>query len=95
MSDDDPFDGDAVQNPPISLVFSAKESSFEGANDEDLRLRLGLLEEEHRDLDAAILAMESSSFPDRLAIARFKKKKLQLKDIIKAVREKITPDIIA
>lgn len=95
MSDDEINEKDTVQTGTASLVFSAKESSFEGANDEDLRQRLALLEQEHRDIDAAILAMESAAFRDRLAIARFKKKKLQLKDLIKAVREKTTPDIIA
>ena len=94
MSDDEEED----QRPPISgvkNVFEAKESSFRSANDEDLRERLALIEVEHADLDAAIEALAAAPSHDRLILARLKKKKLQLKDLIQQIRDKLTPDIIA
>ena len=35
-----------------------------------LRQKLGVLREEHRDLDVAISAIEEAAFPDQLAIKR-------------------------
>jgi hypothetical protein len=60
-----------------------------------LRMRLGLLREEHRDLDTAIRAVEDAAAPDMLAIRRLKKKKLALKDEIARLEDRLTPDIIA
>ncbi len=78
-------------------IFKASESGFSGANeDEDaLKVRLGLLLQEHSDLDAAIVALAGTPSHDSLALARLKKKKLQLKDLIQKVRDQLTPDIIA
>ncbi len=89
--------------PPAKLTakllngerFSARDSDFDGANDEAMAIRLATLEEEHRDLDAAILALEQNSPYERLTIARLKKKKLQLKDEIKEFKDAMLPDIIA
>ena len=47
-----------------------------------MRQRLAVLRTEHRDLDAAILALTSSDSQDQLRIARLKKRKLRLKDQI-------------
>ena len=41
--------------------FSARDQDFDGANDEALAIRLATLEEEHRDLDAAIRALEATA----------------------------------
>ncbi len=60
-----------------------------------LRQRLELLRQEHRDLDAAIEAMEATGRADVLAVRRLKKKKLALKDEISRVEDELTPDIIA
>ncbi|MFT3671417.1 YdcH family protein [Aestuariivirga sp.] len=60
-----------------------------------LRTKLRLLEQEHRDLDAAILALEASGDVDQLQLRRLKKKKLALKDQIIMVENKLIPDIIA
>lgn len=78
-------------------IFRASESGFSGANeDEDsLRGRLNLLLQEHSDLDAAIVALASAPAHDSLTLARLKKKKLQLKDMIQKLRDRLTPDIIA
>ncbi|MEM8823665.1 MAG: DUF465 domain-containing protein [Pseudomonadota bacterium] len=63
--------------------------------EEVLRVKLEVLRQEHRDLDAAITAMEERSRPDVLAIKRLKKKKLELKDRIARIEDQLTPDIIA
>ncbi len=75
--------------------FSARDEDFDGANDEALAIRLSILEEEHRDLDAAIQALEQNAPYERLSIARLKKKKLALKDNIQEMKDAMLPDIIA
>ena len=59
-----------------------------------LRARLATLVQEHRDLDAAIEAMEKSG-GDQLALSRLKKRKLYLKDEIAEINTNLLPDIIA
>lgn len=56
---------------------------------------LARLREEHRDLDAAIDALEAITAADQLQIQRLKKRKLFLKDRIMALSDQLTPDIIA
>ena len=75
--------------------FSASDKDFDGANDEALAIRLAFLEQEHRDLDAAITSLELNSPYERLTIARLKKKKLALKDQIQTIKDNMLPDIIA
>ncbi|MEL6587219.1 MAG: DUF465 domain-containing protein [Pseudomonadota bacterium] len=65
------------------------------SREEVLRTKLGVLREEHRDLDTAIRAIEESVRPDMLAVKRLKKKKLLLKDQIARIEDDLTPDIIA
>jgi hypothetical protein len=60
----------------------------------DIRLEYARLKLEHSDLDAAINAMIATGC-DTLQIQRLKKKKLQLKDRLQAVEDRIIPDIIA
>lgn len=67
----------------------------EMASDDVLRVQLEVLRREHRDLDHAIHALEESGRADQLALRRLKKQKLQLKDRIAAVEDRLTPDIIA
>ena len=67
-------------------------------DDEDqteLLARLQMLREQHRDLDSAVEALEAAGSTDLLQIKRLKKRKLQLKDEIRHVADKILPDIIA
>ena len=59
------------------------------------RARLALLRQEHADLDAAVSALQAESAPDMLRIARMKKRKLQLRDQIAQMDDRLTPDIIA
>ena len=60
-----------------------------------LRLELARLQEEHRDLDGAIEALERLAAGDRLQIQRLKKRKLWLKDRIAHLDDTLTPDLIA
>jgi hypothetical protein len=60
-----------------------------------LRTKLRLLEQEHRDLDAAIAALEAQGSPDQLQLRRLKKMKLSLKDQISKIENQLIPDIIA
>ena len=53
-----------------------------------------MLREEHRALDAAIMALAQQS-GDALQLARLKKRKLALKDQIQWIEDRLTPDIIA
>lgn len=64
-------------------------------DEQSLRARLAQLREEHRDLDAAIAAMATSSVADQLQLTRLKKRKLQLKDQIQQIEDSLLPDIIA
>jgi hypothetical protein len=63
--------------------------------DAERAARLAHLRMEHRDLDAAIDALRSTSAPDQLQLARLKKRKLRLKDEIAALEDMMIPDIIA
>ena len=60
-----------------------------------LENELARLQQEHRDLDAAIDALHQSPAPDLLRLQRLKKRKLQLRDRIAFIEDQITPDIIA
>lgn len=62
---------------------------------EVLRIELSVLRTEHRDLDDAIHALEARGTADMLTIRRLKKQKLNLKDQIASLEDRITPDIIA
>ncbi len=57
--------------------------------------RLEILRQEHRDLDEAILALETAAHRDELQLRRLKKRKLTLKDRIITISDKFDPDIIA
>jgi hypothetical protein len=61
----------------------------------ELRAQLARLQQEHRDLDAAIAALQSSPGFDIIQVQRLKKRKLQLRDRITFIEDQLTPDIIA
>ncbi len=63
--------------------------------DVDLSHKLLLLEQEHRDLDASIVALMQQNNIDQLQVQRLKKRKLNLKDQITQLNDLIIPDIIA
>jgi hypothetical protein len=67
------------------------------SEDEEIAIRreLAELDEEHRDLDIAIIALSQSASPDNIRIQRMKKRKLALKDRIASLGDRLLPDIIA
>lgn len=67
----------------------------EMTHEDVLRVQLQVLKREHRDLDAAIDALQEAVNPDQLTLKRFKTQKLKLKDRIARVEDELTPDIIA
>ncbi len=70
-------------------------SSNEMTHEDVLRVKLGVLMREHRDLDDAISALQDHTRPDQLTMRRLKKQKLALKDRIARIEDELTPDIIA
>jgi hypothetical protein len=61
----------------------------------ELQEQLARLQQEHRDLDAAIVALETAPGADILQVQRLKKRKLHLRDRISFIEDELTPDIIA
>jgi len=61
----------------------------------ELRAQLARLKQEHRDLDAAIEALQQSPGSDLLQVQRLKKRRLQLRDRMNVIEDQLTPDIIA
>jgi hypothetical protein len=61
----------------------------------ELRAQLARLRQEHRDLDAAIEALQAVPGTDILQIQRLKKRRLFLRDRITFIEDQLTPDIIA
>jgi hypothetical protein len=61
----------------------------------ELRIQLARLRQEHRDLDAAIEALQDAPGSDLIQVQRLKKRKLVLRDRITFIEDQLTPDIIA
>ena len=61
----------------------------------EIRTRLAVMRRDHRDLDAAIEALQELPNRDMIQLARFKKKKLRLRDEIAQLEDMLIPDIIA
>ena len=70
-------------------------SDFEMEAEDVLRVELEVFRQEHRELDAAITALEDKASANQLTIQRLKKKKLITKDKIMRIENLLTPDIIA
>lgn len=71
------------------------ESDLAMKTDDVLRVELEVFRRQHRDLDEAIGALQDKGTSDQLTIKRLKKQKLQLKDKIALIEDRLTPDIIA
>jgi hypothetical protein len=70
----------------------------ESLTDEDraaYEAELDALRQEHRDLDAAIEALQGAGAADQLQVQRLKKRKLVLRDRLTWLEDALTPDIIA
>jgi len=61
----------------------------------ELLAQLARLRQEHRDLDTAIEALQTSPSKDIIQVQRLKKRKLQLRDRIEYIEDQLTPDISA
>lgn len=61
----------------------------------ELKARLDTLRLEHRDLDDALEALAAGVIPDQLRLARFKKRKLRLRDEIATIEAMLIPNILA
>ena len=64
-------------------------------DDDQIAARLEILRTDHRDLDAAIVALGAATPVDQLQMARLKKRKLRLRDEISVLEDQLIPDIIA
>ena len=64
-------------------------------NDDDPAPDLEALKGEHRRLDEQIRLLAADPHADQLEIARLKKRKLRLKDLIQRIIDSSIPDIIA
>lgn len=86
---------------PFSVIFNELRGDIllliEMNRDEERELQeqLSRLQQEHRDLDAAISALQHAPGSDQLQVQRLKKRKLQLRDRISYIEDQLTPDIIA
>ena len=85
----------ASETVPNCEVPGSMNSSAKMDSEEVLRVELEVLRREHRDLDDAISALQESQRADQLRLRRLKKTKLDLKDRIARLEDKLTPDIIA
>lgn len=62
---------------------------------EALRVKLDALLTEHRRLDEEVDTLSERGLTPSLELQRLKRRRLALKDEIAALRDRITPDIIA
>jgi hypothetical protein len=87
----------ADATPTHSAAAQGFESAVPMTQDEEreLRQQLARVQQEHRDLDAAISALQHSPGSDLLQVQRLKKRKLYLRDQISHLEDQLTPDIIA
>jgi hypothetical protein len=77
------------------MIPAARWATMTKEEEHELRAQLARLLQEHRDLDAAIAALQDSPGADILQVQRLKKRKLYLRDRINAIEDQLTPDIIA
>lgn len=67
----------------------------EMSRDDVVRVKLNALLAEHRQLNETVDRMASEGLAPTLELQRLKKQRLALKDQIAALRDRLTPDIIA
>ncbi len=69
--------------------------TLDGLDESSLRVRLGELKLEHRDLDVVISAFSAEPGFNQIQLRRLKKRKLQLKDYIARIESRLIPDLNA
>jgi hypothetical protein len=84
-----------VPKPQRSRNQGATKAEMTEEEERELRVEFARLLQEHRDLDAAIAALQESPGADVIQVQRLKKRKLQLRDRITFIEDQLTPDIIA
>jgi hypothetical protein len=94
------FCGKASPEPAGTGLFAAYcqlcgAAAMTKEEERELRATLMRLQQEHRDLDAAIGALQNTIGSDSLQVQRLKKRKLFLRDRITFIEDQLTPDIIA
>jgi hypothetical protein len=88
----------AILNGSYAQMLTGRNALAVAMTDQEeraLREQLARLQQEHRDLDAAIAALASSPGSDLIQVQRLKKRKLVLRDKIRQIDDQLTPDIIA
>lgn len=65
------------------------------SREEAVRVKLEALLAEHRRLDEEVDTLSARGLTPSLELQRLKKRRLALKDQIAALRDRVTPDIIA
>ena len=68
---------------------------MEAQEEQLLRQQLGELRNKHRELDEKLAQIELSAAHDQITLTRLKKQKLQIKDLIIQLEDRLFPDIIA
>jgi hypothetical protein len=86
---------ETVPKPQRSRNQGATKAEMTEEEERELRAEFARLQQEHRDLDAAIAALQESPGADVIQVQRLKKRKLQLRDRITFIEDQLTPDIIA
>jgi len=71
------------------------QSDISMKTDDVLRVELEVFRTDHRALDDAIKELVDVGTSDQLMLRRLKKQKLWLKDRIRVIEDRLTPDIIA
>ncbi|MDA9361742.1 DUF465 domain-containing protein [Ascidiaceihabitans sp.] len=71
------------------------QSDISMKTDDVLRIELEVFRSDHRALDDAIKELVDVGTSDQLMLRRLKKQKLWLKDRIRVIEDRLTPDIIA
>ena len=79
----------------MGIIYKVAAVAMTREEERELREQLARLQQEHRDLDAAISALQHSPGADLLQVQRLKKRKLYLRDRIAHIEDELTPDIIA
>jgi hypothetical protein len=86
--------GSSAEKPRFRRL-SATRVAMTKEEERELRAELARLQQAHRDLDAAISALQESPGSDLIQVQRLKKRKLLLRDRITFIEDQLTPDIIA